>query len=393
MPIVSPTFKIRCPYCRFEFHPSDAGIAYLNNVTASAQQVSPPPSPGSLRYYMSRFWVTELSGPKNMKSMTRRVCPQCKKPLPEEEIAETRNIAIVGDTSSGKTHYIAVLIDQLLRGNLTQGGYMSSPFVSLNGETDKKYRNDYYVPVLQEKNARQRGTLPGEFDLAGAPIPLEPLVYRLTLRNHQTGIAKSINLLFYDISGEDVADSARVVQFGEHILRADGIIYLADPVAMERIRQRLPGHLQPDPASITGRTAHEVLSRLMRRLENYQRISAGASIDVPTAIVISKSDLLRYAVPLSEQRNFIIFQPRIYDGRVYPQEFARIHQEVDTCLRFYGEQALLQDSGQFSRKNFFAISATGGPPDSNGLYIDINPLRCLDPFVWILWQLGYIEAA
>lgn len=393
MPIVNPNFKIHCPYCRSEFHPGDAGIVYLNNSLIGAQAGESPPQPGSMRYYISRFWITELNGQKYTTAVARRACPKCKKPLPEGEVNRTLNIAIVGDTSSGKTHYIAVLINLLKRGVMTQAGFISSRLDSLSADTDKRYREEYFIPILQEKNARLGGTIPGEYSRTGAPTPPEPLVYQLALRNNRTGEAKAVNLLFYDISGEDVADSTRIVQFGEHILRADGIIYLADPVAMERVRNRLPGHLQPDPSSISGRTAHEVLANVMHRFEDYQRIPAGGSINIPTAIMISKSDLLRYTVPITEQRNFLIFQPKFYDGRAYPQEFQRIHQEVDTCLRYYGEQALLQISGHFTRVNFFAGSATGDPPDSNGFYININPQRCLDPFVWMLWQLHYIEAA
>lgn len=389
MPIIRPTFKIRCPYCRKEFHPSDAEIVSLNNTAIGSPL---PPQRGSLRYVVSRFRVEELSGEKYVSAMARRVCPNCHSPLPEREIDETLNIAIIGDTSSGKTHYIAVLIDQLKRGFMTQVGNISSRLVSIGLETDKKYRDDYFIPILQEKNARLGGTQPGKFDFAGAPISVVPLVYQLTLYNNQTGATRTVNLLFYDISGEDVADSAKIVQFGEHILRADGIIYLADPVTMPRVRQALPVHLQPDPISVSSRTAHEVLSNVMYRFELYQRIPSGGQIDIPTAIMISKSDLLRYTIPVFDQRNFLIFQPKTYDGRAYPQEFARLHQEVETCLRSYQEQALLQISKRFTKMNFFAASATGSPPDSSGFYVRVDPLRCLDPFVWMLWKLGCIPA-
>lgn len=388
MPLVSPTFKIRCPYCRKEFHPSDMSITSLTN---DSMVLFTPPQKSTPRYYLSRFWAQDLTGEKYTTAIARRVCPSCTRKLPERDIDKTLNIAVVGDTSSGKTHFIAVLIDQLKRGFIMQNGGGSSRLISLNSETDRKYRDEYYTPILQEKGAGLP-TPPGKFGPSGAPITGDPLIYQLTLRGDQASTARAVNLLFYDISGEEIADSTMIVQFGEHILRADAIIYLADPITMARVRQHLPRYLQPDPISISARSAHEVLANILYRYEQYQRIRPGEPIDIPTAITISKSDLLRYTIPVSYQRNYLIFQKKIYDGKAHPQEFMRIHQEVEMCLQAYNEQAILKTSGRFSNVNFFAASATGGPTDSSGKYIHIEPLRCLDPFVWILWKLGCIEA-
>jgi len=260
-------------------------------------------------------------------------------------------------------------------------------------ETERKYRDYYYIPILQDKNARTPGTARGTYSGSGAPVLSEPLVYQLTLRDGQSGHVKSVNLLFYDISGGEIADSNLIVQFGEHIFRADGIIYLADPLAMEQVRDKLPAHLQPDPSLITSRTAHEVLATVMFRFEQYRRIPPGGTIDIPTAIMLTKSDLLKYTIPVNKHRNYLIFQDKVYDGKAYPQEYARIHQEVGACLNAYGERALLQASSRSTNMNFFAVSATGAPPDGNGHYVNLEPQRCLDPFVWMLWKLGFIEAA
>jgi hypothetical protein len=388
MPLVSPTYKIRCPYCRKEFHPGDAKISSLTN----ASVLYTPPKRGSLGYVLSRVKVERLNGAKFTTEIARRACPSCSRLLPEHETDKVLNIAIIGDTSSGKTHYIAVLIDQLKCGLLMQTGTGGTRLMALTPETDLMYRNDYYIPILRERNARLPGTARGSFNSAGQPIPHDPLAYQLMLHDHQTNRTQTVNLLFYDIPGEEIADSTLIVQFGEHILRADAIIYLADPVTIGKVREKLPSHLQPDPASISARSAHEVLSNVMYRFEQYQKIEAGANIEVPTAIMLSKSDLLKYTIPVTDHRNYLIFQSKIYDGQAHLQEFARIHQEVESCLRAYGEHALLQISTRFANLNFFAASATGGPPDGNGKYVYLEPLHCLDPFVWVLWKLGCIDA-
>jgi GTPase SAR1 family protein len=389
MPFVNPTFTIRCPYCRYTFHPGDAIISSLAH---SNTVLYTPPKHGSLKYYLSRVKIEELSGTKYTTEMARRVCPSCHRLLPEHEMDRTLNIAIVGDTSSGKTHFIAVLIDQLKRGLLMQAGNDGMRLISLSPETDRKYMSEYYTPILQNRDARMGGTARGTFSASGTPVTSDPLIYQLMLHDNRTNITQTVNLLLYDIAGEEIADSTLIVQFGEHILRADAIIYLADPMTIEKVREQLPSHLQPGSQEVSARSAHEVLANVMYRFEQYQRIAPGTNIEVPTAIMLSKSDLLKYTLPVSQHRNYLIFQPETYDGKAHPQELARLHQEVESCLRFYGEQALLQVSSRFTQFHFFAVSATGAPPDGNGKYIHLEPLRCLDPFVWILWKLGYIEA-
>ena len=236
MPLVSPLYKIRCPYCRLEYHPSDMAIVSLPN---PGNELYTPPQHGSVRYFSSRFWAQELNGAKYTPELARRVCPNCRRMLPEQDMEESLNIAVVGDTSSGKTHYIAVLIDQLQRGLLVQGGSGSTRLVPLNPETLRTYKDTYYIPIFEERDARPPGTRPGRFDDQGQPIKSDPLVYQLAISKDQASPAKAINLLFYDISGEEIADPSLIVQFGEHILRADAIIYLADPLTMAQVRRHL----------------------------------------------------------------------------------------------------------------------------------------------------------
>lgn len=43
---------------------------------------------------------------------------------------------------------------------------------------------------------------------------------------------------------------------------------------------------------------------------------------------------------------------------------------------------------EIERIHFFAVTATGSMPDSQGMYRQIMPHRCLDPLFWILRELG-----
>jgi len=392
MPVVSPLLRIRCPYCREKFHPGDCAIISSINVdpnTNTPKVLRRAPRPGTLDYARARAWIDELIGPEYVTEMARRECPHCQKLLFEGiETCDNLNIAIVGDTSSGKTHYIAVLIDQLKRGFLIQDNSGFVRLMHLNEYTSNTYRDRYYRPIIQNRTT-VKGTEPGRYDAAGRPVKTEPLVYQLHMQDHTGSVSNTINLLLYDISGEDIADDTKLVQFGEHILRADGIIYLADPLSMAHLYQRLPVHLQPP--QMTGRTAEEVLSTMMFRLEQYNRVRSGQNISIPTAIVVPKADLLQYVIGSNERANFRFMHKTHYDGKVHLEELWYIDQEVRSILQRYGEFSLLQMSQRFDQVGFFAVSATGNAPDSNNKYAFIQPHRCLDPFIWILWKLAFLQ--
>src|ERR1700730_5584587 len=117
MPFVSPTFRIRCPYCRNSFHPGDCAIYSTSNPGKILRR---PPMANTGEYVKSRTWIEELTGPEFTTEMAVRQCPSCSQLLFEGiETCDNINIAIIGDANSGKTHYIATLIDQLRRSALT----------------------------------------------------------------------------------------------------------------------------------------------------------------------------------------------------------------------------------------------------------------------------------
>ena len=387
MPVVSPSLKIRCPYCHKNFHPGDCAI--YSTITPG-KVLRKSPMAGTIEYIRSRTWIEELNSHEYTSEGAARQCPNCGNLLFEGfEMCDNVNIAIVGDASSGKTHYIAMLIDQLKRSALTQNGTGLVQLRPRNTYTNKTYRDVYYKPIIQDLTIAGE-TMRGRYDPRGNPLRNEPLVYQLVIQDNATGKNNMLNLLLYDISGEDLADRTTLVQFGEHVLRADGIIYLADPLSMEYIRQQVPAHIQP--SFETGRRTEEVLTTMLYRFEQYNRGRPGEAIHIPTAIAVSKADLLQYIIPEPERHNYSLFYGPVYDGKAHLDDIWHIDQEVRSILRKCGEDALLHISQRFEQVSFFAISATGNAPDSNGRYSRIEPHRCLDPFIWLLWKLNFLQA-
>jgi Double-GTPase 2 len=340
----------------------------------------------------SRTWIEELTGPEFTSELAVRRCPNCQKALFDNiEVCDNVNISIIGDTSSGKTNYIAVLIDQLKSGKLMQHGQGTVRLMHLNRHTSETYRQVYQKPILADRQA-VAATLRGTYDREGRAVRAEPLVYQLSIKDHGTGVDSTINLLFYDIAGEHFTTRDEVVSFGAHVLRPDGIIYFADPMRMPYIHQQLPPHLQDPSGSAGHRKVEEALDTVIFTMEGYNRLRPGETIDIPTAIAISKSDLLQYIIPQHEWRNYRLMHRPYYDGRVHLQEVQRIDGEVRTLLQRHSETGLLQASQRFEQVSFFALAATGNAPDYRGQYASIDPQRCLDPLMWLLWKLRFLEA-
>jgi hypothetical protein len=387
MPFVNPTLKIRCPYCLSTFHPGDCAIYSTSKPGKLLRQ---SPTRGNVEYVRSRTWIEDLTGPEFTTEMAVRQCPFCKQMLFEGiETCENINITIIGDIYSGKTHYIATLIDQLKRGVLTQNGNSFVQLRPLNEYTNKTYRDAYYKPIIQD-HTTAIASLTGRYDAQGSLARNEPLVYRLVIQENSSGTPKMLNLLLYNLSGEDFADNTSLAQSGEHGLQADGIIYLADPLSMPHITQQIPTTSQLPV--LPSHTAGELLSAVLYRLEQYNRVRLGGTVSTPTAITISKADFLQYVIPQQERSHYWLMHQPAYDGKAHLDDIQHVDQEVRSILYRYGETALLQISKRFDDVSFFAISATGNAPDSTGKYPYIEPHRCLDPFIWLLWKLKFLPA-
>jgi len=105
--------KRTCPQCIKEFYPGDCDIVSTTDA-------------GKVLEYAPKGWRQHLSriNPKRIDSkyvleLACRKCPYCGYLLPPNiELVENLNVAIVGDTFSGKSHYMAALIHQLEQGEL-----------------------------------------------------------------------------------------------------------------------------------------------------------------------------------------------------------------------------------------------------------------------------------
>jgi hypothetical protein len=208
------------------------------------------------------------------------------------------------------------------------------------------------------------------------------LIYTLTIRKAQ--LQKTYNLIFYDASGEDLRDQQTLVDYKSYALDPDAIIYIADPLTIPGIESRTPykkqSRLSPD----------YILRWTIDLVKPYKRLRETA-LTIPIAITLSKSDLLEYIEPSDTPFRFL-GEPNYADG-LDMDDIEVVNKEVQALLKKYGAHSLLETQRLSEHVSFFATSATGCALDPDtGKFPHVKPRRCLDPLLWILFQLGVISA-
>jgi hypothetical protein len=200
--------------------------------------------------------------------------------------------------------------------------------------------------------------------------------------------SRSVNLIFYDISGEDIADEKPLAQYVWPVLRAQAFIYLADPLSMRGVVDRLPADKKPRAAMHARLSSHEVLDKAIKVIRRRRGLGPDDPLSDPVAITISKSDMLDGIIPVAERQNMPFLNPVQYDGFVHIDDFMRNHVAIGKWLVSMNERQLMQSTLYVPNSSFFAVSATGSSPNSVGKFASIQPRRCLDPLLWILWRFA-----
>lgn len=265
-----------------------------------------------------------------------RICPHCHNRLPERYGKhEQKFISILGVSSSGKTVFIKQLMAKLRSSGAGILSYVNGSLQELIMPADD---NDY----LEEGTPLPKSTTTHNFK-----VP-----YFITVSFNKDGNIKTYDLVIYDVAGETLIvneeNSNRFKFFAGFIKVSDAIITLIDP--MQLVSDPKPEY-----------PANKMLTTLYRVF--------GTCVKVPTAITLSKSDLLltsrllqqtlnrdeRYFnqnSPITQNINWNMEKKYFYDD---------VYQSLRGQLtRFFREIAQDFDQGvrnQFECANYFAISS------------------------------------
>lgn len=373
--------KCVCPSCFEEIFLGECAIM-------SGVAIGTTLKPGS-KGIRARMNVEPLDGNKYTRELAHRACTNCGYLLPHNiESVPSIRLAVVGDTFSGKSHFIAALIQQLKTEWLNNNSGFGR-LECLTQTVEKKYATEY-IQRLFVNNMILNPTVPGNNPNAKA----EPLIYTLSISSPQRHSPVQANLMIYDTSGEDFEDQARLVQMGQFALNTNALIFVVDPFTITPLFRQLPAPLQTllqtEFMRAQKHRAVDNISTVLPIFERFHKQTRGANLaGIPIAVMLSKADLF---TPIYRPPNTYRFQSNpTYTEELDLNDITTVDAEVKGLLSQYGEGALLAATRQIKDVKFFATSATGKPPDARGQFLNVKPCRCLDPVLWLFYKLGIIK--
>jgi len=311
-----------------------------------------------------------------------RVCPTCHNMIPPGAEEEGNKIfVILGPKGVGKSHYIAVLINQLKNVISTE---FHGVLNAANDSTTIKYRDVYYHRLFEEKRKLQP-----TLSFGSSPDAHEPLIFFLRILNGDK--PQVFTFAFFDTAGEDLVSTNRMMQvnLNAFISLASGIVYLVDPMQVKYINQRI--HVDNKPN--VGPNATDILNNICQIIRNNKKLKGKDKIDIPIAVSLTKSDVLM-KIPENEEESKVLFGlgsalhiPREY-GKYDAENFAQIDAELEEYIRRTVGPEFLQLVRSFKDYSFFAVSALGCNPTGSTLPRGVSPQRVEDPFLWLLSREG-----
>lgn len=385
---------IVCPYCFEEFKRSEAMFRCQND--GCEKEKDEPVSQfwgqdremhyafdNELGSFAKTFDKMPKSAtcPKCGATSHQLICPHCHGSL-HSDMVEKKGfiISIIGGRGSGKTNYITVLIDQLMKDLPYIGGlgFMENP-VSLDDEpqnrTDARYQHDFYSFLFKRKETPPQTPI-------GDPKSKIPLIYTI----NQRGVAP-LHLVFYDTAGENFYDMRNIANNVQFLDKSDAVIFLLDTFAVPHIFERVKKN-EDDEIELR---YDKILSNITTHFQKDKSF-----LKKPIAFAFSKIDAILQnaekfqdcAIPgMSLSQNSIFL-----DGDGYSQnEINMISRAIhDVLYKQWREANFVNNVGAlYSNHRYFGFSALGQNPQADGSVGRLHPYRVLDPLIWILSELRY----
>ncbi len=314
-------------------------------------------------------------------AVTSLYCPQTEKKIPDTyPFGKALPFVFLGNSNTGKTCYVYMLLDEMRR-KIT---HMINAHLDL-GDIAENFRYEH-IPLSVN------GILPA----VTLPNPNTSMMVSLRFFNKKHHIKGIANLTLYDSYGGDCTERAELYDISnlyKHVSTAEGIFLLIDPLQFMPVREKLMGKVrcfpdQTDPS--------EILSNAVRVIRKEKNIPDKNKIDIPLAIVLTKTDLLD-TFDILPSDSCLFREPDILHKQkeVLPDQEG-ISQFVRNLLEQWGVFSDEMNTllSNFSKVSFFGVSALGENPYLVNNCLTVGkpkPKRVLDPLLWMLMQNKIIK--
>ncbi|TDC18536.1 hypothetical protein E1265_25085 [Streptomyces sp. 8K308] len=338
-----------CPYCLCPVAYDESRI-HVRNAEARYEPWNPSAEP------------SELLRPEKL----RRAFQRCDNgsgmedhylPVPYLTNGEPLTVVLVGSSASGKTHLLAAMIGEVLRGGLDRYGVTHQP---LNLDWHQRFVRDRVQPLRDGRVLGRTATTSFAHFADGLLL---------------TGRGRTRPVVFFDLAGEDLVGHGEAARF---LAGVGAFVFVVDPLRALRLPElEVPRRHVGIPENDLGDEAFaSVLARVPRD---------GAYLRALAAVVVNKSDLVRFEPAV---RRWLLRPPPEVLTRDALREESR---DVYAFLRRHGSGAWLQPFTDSARCTLHFVSATGGRERGAVFPPGVAPRRVLAPLLSLLAMSGLLE--
>jgi hypothetical protein len=379
-----------CPVCWTRF---EAGDALSIAVHESLRGDPVLGADARLRFHPTRFNDQGLALDPMGLACTDLACPHCRRQLPPGFLEMPHRIlSLIGAPSAGKSYYLAVAT-QVLQDRLpTDFGLAFRDGDPSGNLLLSQMRSTLFSARSPEEALLGKTALEGatyeRLPRLGRMVSLpRPFIYTVSRPGEERS---ECALIFYDNAGEhfepgiDIHDSPGAL----HVATSAGLLFLFDPTANARFKQRLAGGVDPQ-LSLGGRVDQQdaILAELESRMKRILGLPAAERIRTPLAFIVGKSDAWAHLLP--EPLEAEVAGGRLDAGAI-DRNSARVRRVLaDTCPGLVATaEALAADIRYFAVTSFghTPVVIPSGPnagriaPDPNRL----APAHVEAPILWLL---------
>ncbi len=301
------------------------------------------------------------------------VCPHCRRPLGAES-GEDRVIAVIGASASGKSHFLAAVLHQLLEARV--GG--DTWRVALDRSEVDRLRRKLLDPLFE--------------DLHVLPSTVDRLDEELALPIENVEDGRRVLLVFRDLGGELFRQPERLARVA-FLRYAQGVVLMVDPLAF-RPRPGPGGGGDLEAWRRSGQPdALETLSVYRRVLEERERRVEEEALPVLPerkflALAVTKADLvLPPDHPFWQEEGDESLRRGYWRARAEDDEAAE--RWVREHLDLEGDPRLARETEAFAEARWFFVSSLGfpHPPGHERLRRAPEPRRVHEPIFALLDRL------
>lgn len=321
------------------------------------------------------------------------VCPSCHNKLPESTLlGKDMIISVVGSRDTGKSHFVGVIINELIeRISVKFGGAMEG-----FDDTMARYKAGAYQKLYMDMQ---------KLDLTKSSVQdvnngaYRPLIFTLKLKHK--GLFKeqidSFTLVFFDAAGEDLNDEDTMSTVNKYICKSAGIIFLLDPMQFPAVRNQLDENIVSRASSVDWKQAtrsDDIMSRVSKLIRNDKKMKSETKINIPVAAVFSKFDAIAPLIP--EGSTILETSPHCNEKVFDMADWHNVDNEIRSLLVEWGAESFIsQVDVNYTNYSYFAVSALGmdNNPREDRRIDRPRPHRIEDPLLWILKENGVIKSS